>query len=186
MRSIIFFMLVIQACAVQAQVRMIDVFKSMPDSMLPYLTENNRLDCIDFKEAKMKAEVQNSLSGKSELITLNAQYAALQLNAAHRMEMRLLDTTIPIDNSLQIIGVIHTYGIDIQESKVQFYSLLWRELPVTEYVTLPQEMFTATFDENQSQLHITPFNYFDQPATEEQKTTEKLLMNLKWSQNIFK
>ena len=174
------------ACAVQAQVSMMDVFKSMPDSLVPYLTANNRLDCLDFKEAKMKAEVQNALGGKSELVTLNTKYADLQLNAVHRMEMRLLDTTEPVDSCQQVIGIIHTYGTDIQESKIQFYSLRWRELPVADYVTLPQELFTATFDELHPQLTITPSNYFDRPASEDQKPIEKSSINLKWSTDSFK
>lgn len=186
MRIVVFYILVMLACAVQAQVRMIDVFKSMPDSLVPYLTANNRLDCLDFKEAKMKAEVQNALGGKSELVTLNGQYADLQLNDAHRMEMRLLDTTEPVDSCLQLIGIIHTYGTDVQESKVQFYSLRWHELPVANYITLPQEMFTVTFDETQSELTIISSNYFDQPASEDQKPEEKSSINLKWLNNSFK
>ena len=33
-----------------------DVFKQMPDSLMPYLSQNNRLDFIDFLDANMKAE----------------------------------------------------------------------------------------------------------------------------------
>ena len=163
-----------------------DVLKTMPDAIVPYLTENNRLDCIDFKEANMKAEVQNALGGKSELVTLNDHLAVLQLNAAHRMEMRLLDVTVPVDSCLQLVGVIHTYGTDVQQSKIQFYSLRWRELPTADYISLPQEMFTATFDQARPELNITISNYFDTPAMEEQKPLDKSSINLKWSNDFFK
>ncbi|MDO4802243.1 MAG: DUF3256 family protein, partial [Prevotellaceae bacterium] len=42
-----------------------EVFSEMPDSILPYIIKNRRLDCIDFIENNMKAEVENELSGKS-------------------------------------------------------------------------------------------------------------------------
>ena len=51
-----------------AQQKMRDVISTMPDSLAPYLTENNRLDMIDFKEANMKAEVHNAFEGKTELM----------------------------------------------------------------------------------------------------------------------
>ena len=53
-----------------AQTPMSQVLKQMPDSLVPYLSENNKLDMIDFLDSKMKAEVHNLLDGKTELITL--------------------------------------------------------------------------------------------------------------------
>ena len=186
MRFFLLNILLLLTCATQAQVSMRDVLKSMPDTIVPYLTENNRLDCIDFKEAKMKAEVQNALGGKSELVTLTDQLAVLQLNAAHRMELRLLDVSLPIDSCQQLIGVVHTYGSEVKQSRIQFFSLRWRELPTADYISLPQEMFTATFDQQRPELNMTFSNYLDSPAMEEQKPLEKSSTNLKWSNNFFK
>ena len=45
----------------QAQPKMREVFQRMPAMMLPYLTENNKLDFIDFIDSGMKAEVRNEL-----------------------------------------------------------------------------------------------------------------------------
>ena len=42
-----------QASAQDLMIR--DVFKQMPDSLMPYLSQNNRLDFIDFLDANMKA-----------------------------------------------------------------------------------------------------------------------------------
>lgn len=41
--------------------KMRDVFKQIPDSLVPYLSQNNRLDFIDFLDSNMKAEVRNKL-----------------------------------------------------------------------------------------------------------------------------
>ena len=40
------------------ELKMRDVFKQMPDSLLPYLTQNNRLDFIDFMDSNMVAIVR--------------------------------------------------------------------------------------------------------------------------------
>lgn len=40
-----------------------DIFKQMPDSLMPYLSQNNRLDFIDFLDSHMKAEVRNTFGG---------------------------------------------------------------------------------------------------------------------------
>lgn len=53
-------------CAVEAQVKMRDVIKQMPDTLVPYLKQNARLDFIDFMDSDMKAEVNNDLGGKSQ------------------------------------------------------------------------------------------------------------------------
>ena len=47
-----------QASAQDLKIR--DVFKQMPDSLMPYLTGNNRLDFIDFMDSNMKASVTAS------------------------------------------------------------------------------------------------------------------------------
>ena len=46
-----------QVCAQDLKMR--DVFNHMPDSLMPYLSHNNRLDFIDFIDSNMKSEVRN-------------------------------------------------------------------------------------------------------------------------------
>ena len=41
------------------EVKMRDVFAQAPDIIFPLLTKNNKLDCIDFIENKMRARVKN-------------------------------------------------------------------------------------------------------------------------------
>ena len=57
-----------QASAQSIQIR--DAFRAMPDSLMPYLSKNNRLDFIDFLDSNMKAEVKNALGGTSEMLSL--------------------------------------------------------------------------------------------------------------------
>ena len=55
---------------------MSDIIKDMPDSIMPLLTKNDRLDFIDYLASNMKAEVTNRLGGKSEMTTISNNYAA--------------------------------------------------------------------------------------------------------------
>ena len=165
---------------------MSDVFRSMPDTLVPYLSENNRLDLIDFKNANMKAEVRNGQEGRSELLTLTDRYLDIALNAAHRMELRLLDVTEPVDSSRYILCVVDTYGEEIKESTVRFFSLSWRQQPTSRYASLPPVMFTATLPVENQELVLTPSDYPERRAIEEQEKTELFPIKLNWENDFFK
>lgn len=161
--------------------------KQMPENVVPYLSENNRLDLIDFVDSNMKAEVRNLFDGRTELVRLTPQYAAFSLNDAVRMEMRLLDISEPVDSANQLICLVRTYGAgDVQDSQVEFYSLNWRILDATTYIKLPDVMFTAALDEKLSTITLTITNSLDRPASEEQKVIEKVLTSLEWDGKKFK
>lgn len=115
-----------------------DIVKTMPDSMMPYLTHNNRLDMIDFLESKMPAKVKNSFEGTSEMEALNDSYVRIKLNQAAILEMRLLktDSSLP-DSTHYIICIAMTVGIDSQQSSIAFYSAKWNSLNASDY--LPEE-----------------------------------------------
>lgn len=57
-----------------------DIFRQLPDSLTPYLSQNNRLDMLDFMSANMKAEVTNLLDGKSEMALLSPDSLSVRLS----------------------------------------------------------------------------------------------------------
>ena len=62
-----------------------DAFRQMPDSLMPSLTQNDRLDFLDFLDAGMRAEVKNRLGGTSVMTALTADSLSLQVSpATHR------------------------------------------------------------------------------------------------------
>ena len=173
--------------AATAQTSMREAFKQAPQSLMPYLTENDRLDLIDFLDSGMKAEVTNQLGGKSELLLLTDRFLSLKLSQGLSMKMRLLDTAQPIDSVSQVICLVRTYGIDCRESTVQFYSLQWRQLPAVDYVdALPQETFVAELDEQESLLTVQPGCDIEAKAVEEPKNEEKWVVKYKWNQKFVK
>lgn len=115
------------------------LFKAMPDSLLPYLTTNNRLDMIDFMEAKMKAEVTNLLEGKSEMTALTSDSLSIRMNNVLRIDMKVVSVPEPVDSSTQVIRVVRTYQLNDKQSErvVDVYSTSWRRLSsVVEQSTL--------------------------------------------------
>ena len=118
-------------------VKMTDVFVNMPDSLIPYLTKNNRLDCIDFKASKMSAIVKNVFDENSELITITDDYLDMQLSESVHLEMKLLPYISKDGDSTQIICQIFTYYGPEAESNITFYTTEWKELNASDYLSIP-------------------------------------------------
>ena len=65
-----------------------EAFKAMPDSLVPYLTANTRLDLMDFMDAKMKAAVTNLLDGQTEMTFLSDDSLSIRMSEALTIEMK--------------------------------------------------------------------------------------------------
>lgn len=166
-------------CEAQQKIR--DVFLQMPDSLLPYLTSNNRLDFLDFMDSKMKAGVQNSLGGKSEMLTLTDDLLVLQVSRSLHMEMRLFPVTEAVDSCQQVVCMITTYGNDAPESKIALYTVKWNPIDASAHLSLPTEPYTAEFVETPSVgLSLRQANLLDAIAHEEQKKTLPWLKFVEW------
>ena len=194
MKGFLMILSLLMTFAVQAQVKMSDVVRQMPDTLYPYLNENMRLDMLDFIDSGMTAEVTNNLGGKTVLNTLTPHFSSFQLNEASTMQMRLLDVSEPTDSISQIICMIRTWGKDFKESQVSFYTTDWKALPARQYFSAPAYPCTMTMDEHTPTLTITPVSTLDYPANEEQQTAISdeqqaavdKLTTLKWNGEIFK
>lgn len=72
-----------------------EAFTAMPDSLMPTLTKNNRLDLMDFMDARMKAAVTNKLDGETLMTYFSSDSLCVKLSDALTVEMQLqrADTT---------------------------------------------------------------------------------------------
>lgn len=106
-----------------------DVFKQMPNSVLPTLSENNRLDMLDFMASKMKAEVTNRLGGKSEMTVLTDTTLTIRMSEALQVEMLLLKPEDAAGADSQVICLIETFGRDSLslDSQVSFFTISWEK-----------------------------------------------------------
>ena len=115
-----------------------DVFKQMPDSLMPYLSVNNRLDFIDFMDSNMKAEVTNQTGGTSEMTALTDDSLSIRMSDALRVDMLLFDLDEPVDTIRQVIVFVETFLSDsiYGESVSKTFSLDWqpvtRDIPFNE------------------------------------------------------
>ena len=125
------FLCITSVCSAQEQT-LRDVFRQMPDSLLPTLTQNNRLDFLDFIDAGMKAEVKNRLGGTSVMTVLTSDSLSLQVSASLRVDMLLLPLAEPLDSVNQIVVVGETYLADsvYGETTVRYFTIDWKPLPV--------------------------------------------------------
>ena len=118
-----------------------DVFRQMPDSLMPTLTQNNRLDFLDFIDAGMKAEVKNRLGGTSVMMTLTADSLSLQVSPARRVDMLLLPLAEPIDSMNQVVVVGETFLADsvYGETAVRYFSTDWKLIPTPPLSEIQQK-----------------------------------------------
>lgn len=131
MRAIVLSLLMVMATTMASaqELAMKDVFAVMPDSILPYLSRNNRLDMIDFMESNMNAVVDNALGGKSRLDTLTSDYLHLTLNESVTVEMKLLKSDRLLDDTTKtIVGLSTTYAN--VESRIEFFTSKWHSVDI--------------------------------------------------------
>ena len=108
-----------QASAQSVQIR--DAFREMPDSLMPYLSKNNRLDFIDFLDSGMKAEVKNLLGGTSEMLSIADDSLTIQMNPSLRVDMIAMDSVVVMIETFLVDSI---YG----ESRVNYYSASWKPI----------------------------------------------------------
>ena len=116
-----------------AQERISNLFRVMPDSLLPVLSENNRLDMIDFMASGMKAEVSNRLGGRSEMTMLTDDSLRVKVSDALTVTLWLITPLDSIEDGNEIICFIRTYGTDksMLQSVTSFYTTQWNQLNQT-------------------------------------------------------
>ena len=83
----------------------------------------------------MKAEVKDRFGGKAEMLRLTDNYLLLKETAMSTVEMKLL----PVNDSVNVICVVHTCQAPVADSRVAFYSVRWESLPTADFVSLPVE-----------------------------------------------
>ena len=108
------------------------VFRLMPDSLIPSLHENNRLDMIDFVNSNMKAQVTNLLGGRSEMLVITHDSICIQVSEGLTVRMLLLRPTEMIDSCEYVVCFAQTFGIDSLSLSTQmdYYTTKWQKLDV--------------------------------------------------------
>lgn len=119
-------------CVVARGQSMREVFAAMPRSVCVWLSHDDRLDLIDFKESGMRARVETA-GGVVELEVLTDRYACLRTSSASRVELRLLEGK----KGCLVCGVF-TYLTPVEESCVRFFTPTWEEVDGRKLVEEPR------------------------------------------------
>lgn len=117
-----------------------DLLKQMPDSLMPLLTKNNRLDMLDFLDAKMKAEVNNRLGGTSEMTYVSSDSLSIRMNDVERADLFLIDVSEKYDSCHRVIVFRRNLIIPsskLEESSLVFYSCKWNRLHDSSLLSCP-------------------------------------------------
>lgn len=120
-KYIVSFFLCMLSCAVSAQLYMRDVFAQLPDSVLPLMTKNNRLDCIDFIENGMEARVKNLFDDQVVLDSLTEDFLSIRTSDGSYVEMKLFT-----EGEKNLICVNRTYLGPSADSEVKVYDTSWK------------------------------------------------------------
>ena len=130
-RSLIIFLISQFSFLISPAQNVREVFKSMPDSLAPYLTTNNRLDMIDFMDAKMKSVVTNLLEGETEMLALTDDNLSVRLNKSVLMDLWLE----PVDTG-RVVCMRKTYQVAdrLQQVVDERFSLQWQ--PISKKTTV--------------------------------------------------
>ena len=124
------FLCIFSVSAVTAQ-DMASFFINMPDSYLPQLEDAWRKDLVDLYQSGKPAVLENTMNGSSTLQKLTSDYLLLKTTERSTMEIKLL----PLINNTFIACVITTVYAPVADSRVEFYSTEWQQLPVSELWT---------------------------------------------------
>lgn len=128
-------------------VRMRDVFANLPDSIFPLITRNNRLDCIDFIENNMPAQVKNLVDEPIELLALTDDYLDLKMSGVSHAEMKL----VRVSDSLSVICLVKTYAGPLRDSSIRFYDTQWKALPWVRAGVSDVEAFLTAVPEGEEE-----------------------------------
>ena len=126
-------LLLVAFSQVSARTPMRGWLATMPDSVMPLLTKNNRLDFIDFYDAKMEAVVTNRMSGKSRMHTLTNDFVQIEYTASADVSMKLLS----VNDTTDVLCMVTTMRSSVDDSRIAFYDAQWQPLDVASYFVEP-------------------------------------------------
>ena len=151
---LLFFVAILQ---VSARTPMRGWLVSMPDSVMPLLTKNDRLDFIDFYEANMEAVVTNRFDGKSRMHTLTDDFVQIEYTASTDVAMKLL----PVNDTTDVLCMVTTMRASVDDSRIAFYDASWQPLDVADYIVEPcMDDFRSTVQSDSAQWAWSKMDIF--------------------------
>ncbi len=158
-KRVTYILLLLLAVTLHAEARtpMRQWLVAMPDSVMPLLTKNNRMDFIDFYDAQMAAVVTNRMDGSSRMNRLTDDYVQIKYTESTDVEMKLL----PINDSTDVLCMVTTVRAAVDDSRIVFFDAEWKPLSVASYLLEPRiEDFCSTIQGDSAARAWTKLDVF--------------------------
>ena len=107
-----------------------NIFLSMPPEILPTLNQPGRLNLIDLYKEGEKAENKDLLNNKCALTVLQDDYIRLE---SEKNSLELI--SLPMINDSRLLLVIQTVCAPTCDSRLNFYTIQWKELDTNSFLT---------------------------------------------------
>lgn len=117
------------ALSSRAQLTATEAFTSAPRKVLPLLSENARLDMVDYFNSNFPNTTANNYGGRSRITSLDPQQLTAQLTDASQCQIAILP-----DGKQGLIAWISTVATPAPDSQMKVYSSDWnRDLTASTF-----------------------------------------------------
>lgn len=175
-KNILFSLIVLIAIPALAQSNMKELWASMPDSLIPYLSKSNRIEMADLKGMNVKAEVKNAYDDNCILDTITSDFMSVTLSESSYLQMGLLPY-----NGSQIICMVYGFKSPLPECELRFYSSEWRMLDM--YVGGKSCRFLDDAEHISTSLLCKPDSMSEDRYKEIKAMIEPMMVEIKISPN---
>lgn len=130
------------ACAISVGAQdMAELFVKMPDEYIVELEDAWRKDLVDLYKSGKEAKLQNRMQGTSQLMKLTPDYLKIRTSGQSTVELKRL----PLVNHTYIICMVTTVSAPVPDSRVDFFTTDWKQLPAIDlYTPASVEQFVRT------------------------------------------
>jgi hypothetical protein len=111
-----------------------NLFLSMPEFLSLTLTETDRLELVERYKSGLLAAVENQLGDSCFLTRMTDDYLHIK-EGESSMEIIVL----PMINDSKVVCLIHTVCAPICDSYLEFYTVNWRRLNSSMFITLAEK-----------------------------------------------
>ena len=111
-----------------------DVLATMPDSLMPLISQSGRQDLIDFYESGVLGWTTNRLGGTGRTLYFDSDRVTVMPSGESSLDIILL----PLKKGGKLVCVIKSVQMgEFRDSRISFYSPRWEPLQTERFIVLP-------------------------------------------------
>ncbi|MDR1783387.1 MAG: DUF3256 family protein [Dysgonamonadaceae bacterium] len=133
------------------------LFISMPEELMPSISENIRQEMSELFKSGLNSEIENNFEDTCKVLSLTDDYLKIK-NGSGMMEMIVLT----LANDSKVICLIQTDCVPVCDSYIEFYSLKWKQLDASLFITPAEKAHFVkkefSPDDNRMQNALVPLD----------------------------